>query len=292
LAQPEDQKGIELITVFQMKSPVPESCKEINPLALGYGKIEIPYETKGVLAQHGLIFPNLQNQSYTSEKVRIAQALTYGIYGRPVDLKFSDIKNAAYNAVAESQTNHTGKPEEHEAVLQQQLAFLAEATHCFAKNIARLSKEKGEKDKKSQEYIKKIADKAAEINKIALFDPTKGEWRCCTIANKPEVDVRQLINKKQECDISNFRHCITKYGRTFARQEHVHTACFILQLPKPQTKKTNSQAKETQPDQPPQQRSTPSQETQTITNKQVYPLHHLTPALAFIAAQQYRSDDH
>jgi len=81
--------------------------------------------------------------------------------------------------------------------VQQHLAFLADATHRFAKDIARLNKEKGEKDNKSQEYIKKISDKAAEINQIALFDPTEGKWHNRTIQNKPEVDVCQLIRKNR-----------------------------------------------------------------------------------------------
>jgi hypothetical protein len=175
--------------------------------------------------------------------------------------------------------------------VQQHLASLADATHRFAKDIARLNKEKGEKDKKSQEYTKKISDKAAEINQIVLFDPTEGKWHNRTIQNKPEVDVRQPIRKKQECDINNFQHCVTKYGRTFARQEHVHIACFILHSPKPQAKKTTSQTKETKPDKPPQQDNISTKNNQATINKQIYPLHHLTPALAFTAAQHCRSDD-
>ena len=195
--------------------------------------MEINKEIRETLAKEEVIFPNLQNQSSPSALIKLAQALTYGIYGRAVDMKFADIKKAAYAAIEESTGKQGNQDRQDDLTIDQNLTFLAHAVKSFAENITKFSKEKGEKEKKSQEYTKRIADKANEITQIAIFDSNEGQWTSRKVENKPPIrTITQQIRKEQQCDIKNFQHCITQYGRTFTKEEHLNTAYFILSPPK------------------------------------------------------------
>ena len=225
---------------------------------------------------------NRQAQSHPDEKIRLAQVLVYGIYGRAVELKTRDIKDAAYTAIEECLEKYGQEEIETSNDPQIQIAFLKDAVQGFARQVLKnLNENTGnkERNKKSQAHVKLISDKANEIKGIKIYHAEQKEWYAQQCESNPQRTIAQRVHGQQEYQAEDYTECLTKFGRIFATSEHICTAYFVIINHKTNNKKTPTNESQNQ------------QEEQTPTRRYIYPLHQTSPAFRLANEKQRNADE-